>query len=423
MALGILALVVPVVGVGLTALHGPKLETAAIEQLTAGVDQKRKHVADWLKERDSLAATLATDDTLAVRVQSLVVSGDEGQRLGIRDSLSAISRAYGFHSFSVIDPAGNAVAVIGDVFQAGSRSGASAATAVATRQVLRAPLHFDAGGNARIDWYAPLVVMTAGSTRVAGLVRLQARADLTLYPLLRAWPVTDTQVEVLLLGPAADGIELFGPAAAVSGSATDLDTDTTIAAALATGADHRGVEMLAAFAPVDGIDWRLLARVERSQVMAPLSLLISWVSALSVLALAAVAATMIALWRQQERMRRLQERAQALEKDRLLARFFELPFVGMAITSPQSKRWLRCNDRLCEILGYDREELLTRSWLELTHPDDTALHVDEFECVLREVIRGRLARLREEAVPVPSVELRIRRLDGRTVEVESAASP
>lgn len=36
--------------------------------------------------------------------------------------------------------------------------------------------------------------------------------------------------------------------------------------------------------------------------------------------------------------------------DRLLRHFFDLPFVGMAITSPGTKRWLQFNERLCEML-------------------------------------------------------------------------
>ncbi|HNC81553.1 MAG TPA: PAS domain S-box protein [Nitrospira sp.] len=33
-------------------------------------------------------------------------------------------------------------------------------------------------------------------------------------------------------------------------------------------------------------------------------------------------------------------------------------------------RWLRCNDALCALTGYSREELLARTFTEITHPDD-----------------------------------------------------
>jgi PAS domain S-box-containing protein len=62
--------------------------------------------------------------------------------------------------------------------------------------------------------------------------------------------------------------------------------------------------------------------------------------------------------------------------------FVESPFVGMAITSPQSKRWVRFNDELCRILGYPREQLAGMTWSELTYPEDLEKDVDEFLRVL-----------------------------------------
>jgi len=69
----------------------------------------------------------------------------------------------------------------------------------------------------------------------------------------------------------------------------------------------------------------------------------------------------------------------AAEKDRLLRLFYELPFVGLAVTSPTSKRWLQVNDRMCEILGYGREELLELAWTQTTHPDDLPTNMTLFK--------------------------------------------
>ena len=50
-------------------------------------------------------------------------------------------------------------------------------------------------------------------------------------------------------------------------------------------------------------------------------------------------------------------------------RFFDLPLIGMAVTSPE-RRFLEVNEKLCQILGYPREELIGRDWASITHPDD-----------------------------------------------------
>ena len=56
-------------------------------------------------------------------------------------------------------------------------------------------------------------------------------------------------------------------------------------------------------------------------------------------------------------------------------RYFELGLIGMAITTPD-KGCLEVNDRFCQILGYQRNELLDMAWDQFTHPDDRQSDVD-----------------------------------------------
>jgi PAS domain S-box-containing protein len=74
----------------------------------------------------------------------------------------------------------------------------------------------------------------------------------------------------------------------------------------------------------------------------------------------------------------------------------------MAITAP-GKTWLRVNERLCQLFGYRDKELRTRTWVELTHPDDLAADLAHFERMLRGEIDGY------------SLEKRFLRRDGRVV--------
>ena len=73
----------------------------------------------------------------------------------------------------------------------------------------------------------------------------------------------------------------------------------------------------------------------------------------------------------------VQDRDRALEQSNLAlgvseARFrgtFEIAAVGVANVTPEG-RFTLVNDRLCQILGYSREELLQRTFAEITHPAD-----------------------------------------------------
>ncbi len=72
--------------------------------------------------------------------------------------------------------------------------------------------------------------------------------------------------------------------------------------------------------------------------------------------------------------------------------FNDLPFIGVAVSSATTKQWVKVNDALCEMLRYPREVLLTKTWLELTHPDDVADDSARFE----QLVRGDLEGYRRE---------------------------
>ncbi|MBF0509905.1 MAG: PAS domain S-box protein, partial [Deltaproteobacteria bacterium] len=61
--------------------------------------------------------------------------------------------------------------------------------------------------------------------------------------------------------------------------------------------------------------------------------------------------------------------------------FFDLPLIGMAVTTPE-KIFVEVNDELCNIFGYHKNELVQRTWADLTHPDDLQANTDQFEQVL-----------------------------------------
>jgi PAS domain S-box-containing protein len=88
-------------------------------------------------------------------------------------------------------------------------------------------------------------------------------------------------------------------------------------------------------------------------------------------------------------------------------RYFELPLIGIAITSP-TKGWLEVNDRLCEMLGYSRAELLQMTWAELTDPDDLAADMAQFE------------RLRAGEIEGYQTEKRFLRKDGQAIPTNLA---
>ncbi len=65
---------------------------------------------------------------------------------------------------------------------------------------------------------------------------------------------------------------------------------------------------------------------------------------------------------------------------------FEHAAIGMALTSPDG-RFVRVNRRLCDLLGYAAEDLLTLDFQTITHPDDLHLNVE----LQRQLVAGQIA--------------------------------
>jgi PAS domain S-box-containing protein len=85
--------------------------------------------------------------------------------------------------------------------------------------------------------------------------------------------------------------------------------------------------------------------------------------------------------------------------------YFELGLIGMAITSPD-KGWIDVNDHLCDIFGYEKEEILKMTWADLTHPDDLEADLAQFNRVLSGEIDGY------------SMEKRFIRKDGEIIQTQ-----
>lgn len=79
--------------------------------------------------------------------------------------------------------------------------------------------------------------------------------------------------------------------------------------------------------------------------------------------------------------------------------------IGMAIVGLDG-RWLEVNAALCEMLGYTREELLSRSFQDITHPEDLERDLSEVHSLLE----GRKSKYR--------INKRYFRQDGAVISVQ-----
>ncbi len=73
---------------------------------------------------------------------------------------------------------------------------------------------------------------------------------------------------------------------------------------------------------------------------------------------------------------------------------------AMCETSHGTGRFIRVNDRMCELMGYGRDQLLSRNFADITHPDDVA------------VTQAAITSTADPANPIAQFEKRYVRSDG-----------
>ena len=330
---------------------------------------------------------------MAVHAQRLVQHGDPDSLAYIAERLKTATKAWDADSAMVLNGSGQVL------FPVGEQDNVPVLVkqrllpaALSSGRVQRGELYRDSTGRIRLDYVVPLTEMGSKRQAVAALL-LRAPVESFLFPLIQTWPANSPSAETLLVRRDGDHVLFLNELRHRRDTALTLrlplDNPDIPAVAAASGkaqamegVDYRGVAVLAVTRPVLGTSWYLIAKIDRDEVMKPLKLLAFWVSLVAFVAVSVVAAAALLLWRQMRRAHQLELVSQATEKDKLLKLFYDMPFIGMSITSPSSKRFLHVNDRLCEMMGYTHEELLDLTWAQLTHPDDLASSVVKIERLL-----------------------------------------
>ncbi len=128
---------------------------------------------------------------------------------------------------------------------------------------------------------------------------------------------------------------------------------------------------------------------------------------LSALALGMVAIATLVFLRHRQQENVMQRRYEGM---------FNNAMVGIGIVSPE-KRWLTANPTFCTLLGYTEHELQEKTWLDITHPDDRSVSLDEFAAVQNGrsesyIFEKRYLRKDQTAVDVSVAVRAVRKNDG-----------
>lgn len=411
-----LALMVPVIGISVFLIHATSDEADSLRDLEAIAQLKTSQMENWLSERRGDGTTLAASTGFIERIESYRSTSNAREKALFENRLGAMLQAYNYSSIRVLDPAGRTLSAIGDPTDPVTPDlHARITAAFQSGKVQTAQLIRDTNGELHLDFIVPLTLPKDGASQPIAVVILTTDSRSFLTPLLRSWPASSDSGEIHLVHREGDSVSFSegarghpsnAPALKIPLSQADRPAVMAVTSGkpgLAKGVDHRGVPVLAAWRPVAGTEWFLVAKFDRAEATEPARESGLWISAVTLIALLMVGFALYQVWRTQRKSDRLKMQA---ESDHLSRLFYELPFIGMAISSAGTGRVLQCNDRLCAMLGYSHEEFRALTWEQLTHPDDLPAEIAKFENVIRGGADGY------------SMEKRFFRKDGSVMDAE-----
>ncbi|MDO9282113.1 MAG: PAS domain S-box protein [Methylotenera sp.] len=385
-----LILVVPLIAVLFVRLQMPAIEKEAYQNLEVIARLKAEQIEARLVELDSDAKALTASETLSKSLRKVVQSGasTQEQKL-ILEWFKFFIKDESYNSILLLDQQAKLLLAQGEHLDVTPEVRALNALAIQSKQVQRSQLFKDPTGKVHLDWLVPLVVADAQGEHAVASVLLRTIADEFLYPLIQTWPTASASAETLLVRRDGNAVVYLNELRHRKNTAFTLKfplNHPTLSAAVAVnankpgrflGKDYRGVEVLSVYRPIVDTDWMLVAEIDRDEVLTSLWRTVYWISLIAFAALASIMMALWLWWRQQERTQRLTSLAQKAQSNQLVAGIADNSSDAIFIKD-LAGRYLLVNPTAAlalggssaSILGKTDAELLTAAQAEMFRAND-----------------------------------------------------
>ncbi|MFA6598268.1 MAG: PAS domain S-box protein [Ignavibacteriaceae bacterium] len=250
--------------------------------------------------------------------------------------------------------------------------------------------------------YLTIFVPILSGKNVIGVLALRIDPEQYLYPLINAWPSLSKTAETLLVRREGNEVVFLNELKFEKNTALKLRrplTDLKLPGARAAlgnneimeGIDYRGVPVLAYVCPIPTSPWFIVARMDLSEVYAPLRERMWFMIILLVGLLVGSGASVGQIWHHQ-RVKFYKEKFET--KDALIAsetryrRLFEAARDGILILDAETGMIVDVNPFLIQLLGFSKEQFLEKTIWEIGSLKDIVANQDNFlELQQKEFVR------------------------------------
>ncbi|MFZ2855810.1 MAG: PAS domain S-box protein, partial [Rhodocyclaceae bacterium] len=309
-----LSLIVPLIAASIVGLHGPQIERETKTNLEVVARLKAEQVERWLTERISNSQVIAANSAIIELIAEQQRSASPERLERIRRWLDAVREGGNYPAAHLIDVKGKMLLALGEPHDLAAETMSLLPVAFADNKVVNGDIHLEKeDGLPALSLVVPLQRTVNGKKLPVGAVILHIHPDQSIFPLILAWPAATTSAETLLVRREGESVVFLNQLRHTANSTLKLQRpldNLSLPAAVAVfsntagtlrGVDYLGAEVLAAYRPVSGTNWHIVAKIDRDEAMRPLWSLVFWITLVASAALAAVLLALALLWRQQKR--------------------------------------------------------------------------------------------------------------------------
>ncbi len=385
----VLLLSVPASGLFYHLVTEPARRARQFEHLEVIAAMRAGAIEQRLAQHQAQAAGLMLDEGLVAQLLTLTDETSATQAR-IHARLQAVRKLYGLRGLSVLSPTGALLLHQGEPLLVEKPPEAELLQrAFALRQPVSSDLYKADHDLPRWDYLVPLL---DSQGRPAGALWMALDVPQLLSGMLQ-WPQAweSGRFQLVRQDAAGDVQVLDGQTQAGESLRWAPVNDPALFRSLMrgddtpryAGKDSRGESVMAVARTLSGSHWALLAQVDEVDAMLNHRRAVKLILSVGLVFVSLLLFVLAHLWRQQRQLEVLEmERARVADRH-MLQRFFDLPFVGMAVYGVAAAAWGRANESLCRTLGMPPDQVPDLSAL-VAEPERAA-----FSDALLRLIEGR----------------------------------
>jgi len=365
-----LALLVPLINIAFYKLQSTQIERDAYANLQAVAQLKSQQIEHWLAEQRGDAEMLLTSAVLNAQFLKLAQGkANSRETREVLNRFQALIDSEGYDSIMLVDAQGKVLVGRGNALDVYQNGRDLAVLAMRSKQIQRSRLHRDDLAIVNIDWAVPVFGSDAQGKQAVAIVLLRVSANQFLFPLLQKWPTASASAETLLVRRENDSVHYLNDLRHRHNAALVLKipmNNKNLTATVAVnsskpgnvlGRDYRGVEVLAAYRSIAGSDWRIVAKVDRNEVLGPLWQSLYWIGLITFFAISTIMMGLLQLWRQQLKTQKMAMLALKNKDDQMLVTLIDSSTDAIYIKDLEG-RYLQVNRQAAKNLNKTIEQII-----------------------------------------------------------------